>query len=74
MNAQKSKILSWEEVAVIPVYPGCEAENGNDNLSECFRFKIASHILRNLQYPEVAQTMGIEGVVKVEFVIDEIAV
>lgn len=71
LNAQKSKIYSWDNVTEVPKFPGCEEEIGNENLSQCFEFRIAAHILKNFEYPEIAQNMGIEGIVKIEFVIDE---
>ena len=52
----------------VPIFPGCEKENKSE-LRNCFKEKINKHILKNFRYPEVAQEMGIQGRVFVNFII-----
>ena len=54
----------------VPVYPGCENVE-KDQLRTCFQNKINKHILKNFRYPEIAQEMGIQGRVYVNFVISK---
>ena len=51
-----------------PVFPGCEKKK---NKRKCFQKKMLNHISKNFQYPEIAQKIGIEGRVYVQFVIDK---
>ena len=54
----------------VHVYPGCENVE-KDQLRTCFQDKINKHILKNFRYPEIAQEMGIQGRVYVNFVISK---
>ena len=54
----------------VPVYPGCENVE-KDQLRTCFQDKINKHILKNFRYPEIAQEMGIQGRIYVNFVISK---
>ncbi|MDA0793903.1 MAG: energy transducer TonB [Bacteroidetes bacterium] len=54
----------------VPVYPGFENVE-KDQLRTCFQDKINKHILKNFRYPEIAQEMGIQGRVYVNFVISK---
>ena len=50
-----------------PVFPGCEKKK---NKIKCFQKKMLNHISKNFQYPVIAQKMGIQGRVYVQFIID----
>lgn len=52
----------------VPIYPGCERVPKSERRS-CFQEKINKHIRKNFRYPEIAQEMGIQGRVYVQFVI-----
>ena len=52
----------------VPIFPGCERV-AKDKRRDCFQEKIQRHINRNFRYPEIAQEMGIQGRVYVQFVI-----
>ena len=52
----------------VPIYPGCERVPKSQRRS-CFQDKINKHIRKNFRYPEIAQEMGIQGRVYVQFVI-----
>ena len=52
----------------VPIYPGCESVPKSQRRA-CFQEKINKHIRKNFRYPEIAQEMGIQGRVYVQFVI-----
>lgn len=52
----------------VPIFPGCERVAKNERRS-CFQDKMNRHIRKNFRYPEIAQEMGIQGRVYVQFVI-----
>jgi protein TonB len=54
----------------VPVFPGCENVEKNQ-LRNCFQEQMNKHIRRNFRYPEIAQEMGIQGRVFVNFIISE---
>ena len=52
----------------VPLFPGCERVPKSQR-RDCFQEKIQQHIVRNFRYPEIAQEMGIQGRVFVQFTI-----
>ena len=52
----------------VPLFPGCENVRKSERRN-CFQEKIQRHIAKNFRYPEIAQEMGIQGRVYVQFVI-----
>tara|TARA_B100000963_G_scaffold284954_1_gene253817 strand:+ start:1987 stop:2691 length:705 start_codon:yes stop_codon:yes gene_type:complete len=54
----------------VPIYPGCERVTKSKR-RDCFQEQINKHIRKNFRYPEIAQEMGIQGRVYVNFVIDK---
>ena len=52
----------------VPIYPGCEKVPKSQRRT-CFQDQINKHIRKNFRYPEIAQEMGIQGRVYVQFVI-----
>ena len=52
----------------VPLFPGCENVKKSER-RKCFQEKIQRHIARNFRYPEIAQELGIQGRVYVQFVI-----
>ena len=52
----------------VPIYPGCEKVAKSERRN-CFQDQINKHIRKNFHYPEIAQEMGIQGRVYVNFVI-----
>lgn len=66
LSAKQSKAISFMEVDVPPVFPGCEdAMNSKD----CFRQKMMEHIMQNFRYPEEAMKEGVEGRVLLTFTV-----
>jgi protein TonB len=54
----------------VPIFPGCERV-AKSKRRECFQEKINRHIRKNFRYPEIAQEMGIQGRVYVNFIISK---
>ena len=54
----------------VPIFPGCERV-AKSKRRDCFQAQINKHIRKNFRYPEIAQEMGIQGRVYVNFVIDK---
>ena len=52
----------------VPIFPGCERVKKSERRN-CFQEKMNRHIRKNFRYPEIAQEMGIQGRVYVQFVI-----
>jgi len=81
---QEDEILKVEDVVVdeieeeaevafsviedVPVFPGCE--DAKDKRA-CFQEMMNKHIAKNFRYPELAQEMGIQGLVNIMFVIQK---
>ena len=53
-----------------PTFPGCEKLAENER-RKCFQERMNRHVRRTFRYPEIAQEMGIQGRVYVQFIIDE---
>ena len=54
----------------VPLFPGCENIKKSER-RKCFQDKIQRHIAKNFRYPEIAQEMGIQGRVHVQFIISK---
>ncbi|NER18232.1 energy transducer TonB [Spongiivirga citrea] len=54
----------------VPIFPGCEGVAKSQRRA-CFQEKIQKHIRKNFRYPEIAQEMGVQGRVYVNFVIQK---
>jgi len=52
----------------VPIFPGCERVSKSERRN-CFQEKMNKHIRKNFRYPEIAQEMGIQGRVYVNFII-----
>jgi protein TonB len=52
----------------VPIFPGCEKVAKSER-RKCFQEQMNKHIRRNFRYPEIAQEMGIQGRVFVQFII-----
>ena len=54
----------------VPIFPGCEGVPKSQR-RDCFQEKINKHVHKNFCYPEIAQDLGIQGKVFVQFVIEK---
>ena len=52
----------------VPIFPGCEKVKKSERRA-CFQEQMNKHIKKNFRYPEIAQEMGIQGRVYVNFMI-----
>ncbi|MEL0317447.1 MAG: energy transducer TonB [Flavobacteriaceae bacterium] len=52
----------------VPIFPGCEKVAKSERRN-CFQERMNKHIRKNFRYPEIAQEMGIQGRVYVNFII-----
>ena len=52
----------------VPIFPGCEKVDKSQR-RDCFQEQMNKHIRKNFRYPEIAQEMGIQGRVYVNFII-----
>ena len=52
----------------VPIFPGCERVSKSERRN-CFQEQMNKHIRKNFRYPEIAQEMGIQGRVYVNFII-----
>lgn len=56
----------------MPRFPGCESNEGtNEEKKKCAEKKMLEHIYKNIKYPTLARTHGIEGMVVVSFVVEK---
>ena len=53
-----------------PIFPGCE-KVVKSKRKECFQDQINKHIRKNFHHPVIAQEMGIQGRVYVNFIISK---
>ena len=54
----------------VPIFPGCEKVAKSER-RKCFQEQMNKHIRKNFRYPEIAQEMGIQGRVYVNFIISK---
>ena len=54
----------------VPIFPGCEKVAKSER-RKCFQEQMNKHIRKNFRYPEIAQEMGIQGHVYVNFIISK---
>ena len=52
----------------VPIFPGCELVAKSQRRA-CFQEQMNKHIRKNFRYPDIAQEMGIQGRVYVNFII-----
>ena len=62
--------IPFDIVDEAPIFPGCERVAMSER-RKCFQEEINAHIRRNFRYPEIAQEMGVQGRVYVNFIISE---
>ena len=65
---EEVEVVEEEMDMDVPLYPGCERVPKSQR-RKCFQEQIQKHIAKNFRYPEIAQEMGIQGRVFVQFTI-----
>ena len=69
VSFSQAKEIDFNNVEIVPIYPGCEFYIKNQQLKSCFQEKIQIHIFKNFRYPKIAQKKKIQGRVFVQFII-----
>ena len=68
MEEEMDMDIPFAIIEDVPLFPGCERVAKSKRRS-CFQEKMNNHIRKNFRYPEIAQEMGIQGRVFVQFMI-----
>ena len=68
VNSEKKLSKTSLNNESVPIFQGCETVSKSQR-SKCFQEKLNQHIRKNFRYPEIAQEMGIQGRVYVNFII-----
>ena len=72
--AQKDTIIDKEAFVIVdrmPVFPGCENIEDKNEQKTCTEKELLKYMYQNITYPAEARENGIEGLVVLQFVIDE---
>ncbi|MDA9242040.1 energy transducer TonB, partial [Flavobacteriaceae bacterium] len=68
MEEEMDMDIPFAIIEDVPLFPGCERV-AKSKRRQCFQDQMAKHIRKNFRYPEIAQEMGIQGRVFVQFMI-----
>ena len=68
MEEEMDMDIPFAIIEDVPLFPGCERVPKSER-RKCFQEQIQKHIIKNFRYPEIAQEMGIQGRVFVQFMI-----
>ncbi len=66
-EVEEDVIVPFAIVEYVPVYPGCEVYETQEERKECFNQMVQEHIVKNFKYPQAALEMRISGKVFVQF-------
>ena len=69
-SKEKETEIPFALIEDVPLFPGCETVSKSKR-RDCFQEKINKHIRKNFRYPEIAQEMGVQGRVYVNFIISK---
>ncbi|PWL39378.1 energy transducer TonB [Flagellimonas aquimarina] len=69
-EVEEEEVVPFAVIENVPVFPGCENLNTEEERKACFSKKVQEHIKENFRYPPAALEMRITGKVYVQFVID----
>ncbi len=58
-------------VEEMPRFAGCENIKDEDKATECFNREIGKFLGKNIQYPQRAKEANVEGIVYVQFTVDQ---
>lgn len=65
------EVLNFAVVERVPVFPGCEGANNNEERKACFQTKLLQHVVENFKFPQQARELNLQGRVYVKFVIEK---
>lgn len=61
----------FKVVEQMPRFPGCEDMESLTEKKDCSQKKMLKHIYMNLRYPDSARIKGVQGMVVVQFIVNE---
>lgn len=67
---EEEEIVPFAIIEHVPVFPGCETLETEEERKECFNQKVQEHVMKTFKYPTAALEMQISGKVFIQFVID----
>ena len=70
-ETKNENISSLQEIDHFPIAQGCDLSASADETQECAMQSIMRHISQNFQYPVLAEELGLEGRIFVQFVISK---
>ncbi len=70
-ETKNETIVSLKEIDHFPIAQGCDLSASADEAQECAMQSIMHHISQNFQYPVLAEELGLEGRIFVQFVISK---
>ena len=70
-ETKNETIVSLQEIDHFPIAQGCDLSASADETQECAMQSIMRHISQNFQYPVLAEELGLEGRIFVQFVISK---
>ncbi|WP_190811055.1 energy transducer TonB [Flagellimonas sp. S3867] len=66
-EVEEDVVVPFAVVEYVPVFPGCEIYETQEERKECFNQMVQKHIIKNFKYPQTALEMRISGKVFVQF-------
>ena len=63
-------IVPFAVIENVPIFPGCENAESNDERKACFQKMVQEHVKKQFTYPPAALELGITGRVFVQFYIN----
>lgn len=69
-EVEEDIVVPFAMVEYVPVFPGCEIYETQEERKECFNQKVQQHIIANFKYPQAALEMRISGKVFLQFEIN----
>ncbi|WP_421752278.1 energy transducer TonB [Croceimicrobium sp.] len=63
--------IPFAVVETVPIFPGCESFETNDERKTCFQTQLLQYVSQNFVYSETARRLKIEGRVIVSFVVEK---
>jgi protein TonB len=70
-NKDDKQETIFKVVEQMPRFPGCENMESLDEKKDCSQEKMLKHIYMNLRYPASAREKGVQGLVVVQFIVNE---
>lgn len=70
-NNSQAETVSMAEIDRFPIAIGCDVSASADEAQNCSLEKIMAHIGNNFKYPQLAEELGIEGRIFIEFIVSK---